>query len=180
VGQRYFAMTEPNLHPIVADGRYFLDRTQAEYYLIVVDAYRQPYIPFQLVTKEFFQACRLHLSPNGVVAVNAGRAPGDYRLVDAVSGTLGAVFPQIYQQDTPRFLNTILYAPMQPTQPHEVRANMDRAAAAKMEVVAQVLQETRGSAIVHVNPHGPIYTDDLAPVERLVDNIIYRFATGAG
>ena len=177
VGQRYFNMTEPNLHPIVADGRYFLDKTSTRYDLIVVDAYRQPYIPFQLTTKEFFLKCRQHLTTSGVVAVNAGRAPGDYRLVDAISGTLLAVFPEVYQQDTPRFLNTLVYAPNLPVQPDEVRANLDAASAQGLPVLTSVIEETRASEIVHVNPHLPIYTDDLAPVERLVDNIIYRFAS---
>ena len=177
VGQKYFNMNEPNLHPIVADGRYFLDRTPTLYDIIVVDAYRQPYIPFQLVTREFFLKCRQHLTTSGVVAVNAGRAPGDYRLVDAISGTLLAVFPEVYQQDTPRFLNTLVYAPNLPVQPEEVRANLDLASAQKVPVLSAVVDETRASPIVHVNPHLPIYTDDLAPVERLVDNIIYRFVS---
>src|SRR5207247_6305255 len=99
-GRRYFAMTEPNLEVIVADGRYFLETTDRKYDLIIVDAYRQPYIPFHLTTKEFFEACRLHLARDGAVMVNAGRGPGnDRRLVDAISGTLGFVFPEVYAQD---------------------------------------------------------------------------------
>ncbi|MFN2466342.1 MAG: spermidine synthase [Candidatus Dormibacteria bacterium] len=179
VGRRYFDMTEPNLHPIVADGRYFLDTTPNLYDLILVDVYRQPYIPFQFTTKEFFKSCRAHLATNGVVAVNVGRAPNDYRLVDAISGTMGAVFPEVYQQDTPRFLNTVVYAPTLPTQPLEARANLDRAATTNLPFVAQVVEESRDQPILHVEPHYPVYTDDLAPVERLVDNIIYRVATGS-
>lgn len=177
VGKRYFAMTETNLNPIIADGRYFIDTTPKHYDLIIVDTYRQPYIPFQLTTREFFLACRQHLTQHGVVAVNAGRAPGDYRLVDAVSGTMGDIFPEVYQQDTPQFLNTVIYAPNSPTQPTEVRANLDHAASTSLSLVAQVVDESRNRPVVHDEPHYPIYTDDLAPVERLVDNIIYRFAT---
>jgi len=175
VGQKYFAMTEPNLHPIVADGRYFLDHAPQQYDLILVDAYRQPYIPFQLTTKEFFESVRTHLTRTGVVAVNAGRAPGDYRLVDALTGTMGAVYPEVYQQDTPKFLNTVIYAPALPTQPNEVQANLDRASSTDLQLVAQVVTESRDVPVVHDEPHLPIYTDDLAPVERLVDNLIYRF-----
>ncbi|MEA2683312.1 MAG: hypothetical protein QOK05_1640 [Chloroflexota bacterium] len=177
VGRKYFAMTSPNIHPIVADGRYYLETTHKEYDLIIVDAYRQPYIPFQLTTKEFFQACRLHLTAHGVVAVNAGRAPNDYRLVDALTGTMGAVFPEVYQQDTPAYLNTVIYAPALPTQPNEVRANLDHVADTDLHLVAQVVADSRDKVIVHDEPHLPIYTDDQAPVERLVDNILYRFAT---
>ena len=177
VGQKYFGMTEPNLHPIVADGRYYLDHTSKLYDLILVDAYRQPYIPFQLTTREFFESVRTHLTRTGVVAVNVGRAPNDYRLVDAISGTVGAVYPEVYQQDTPKFLNTVVYAPALPTQPAEVRANLDRVQGGGLDLVAQVVAESRDIPIVHDEPHYPIYTDDLAPVERLVDNLIYRFVT---
>ena len=179
VGQRYFNMKEPNLNPIAADGRYFLDHTSHQYDLVVVDAYRQPYIPFQLTTKEFFASVRTHLTRTGVVAVNVGRAPRDYRFVDALSGTVGAVYPEVYQQDTARFLNTVIYAPALPTQPAEVRANLDRAAAGGIPLLAQVVAESRDIPIVHDEPHLPIYTDDLAPVERLVDNLIYRFVTSS-
>ncbi|HEY8740122.1 MAG TPA: fused MFS/spermidine synthase [Candidatus Dormibacteraeota bacterium] len=180
VGQQYFAMTEPNLHPVVADGRYFLDTTSTEYDLILVDVYRQPYIPFQFTTREFFLSVRRHLSRNGVVAVNTGRAPGDYRLVDAISGTMGSTFPEVYQQDTPQYLNTVIYAPNLPTQPDEVRTNLDRAAAGGLPLVTEIVAESRDKPILHVEPHYPIYTDDLAPVERLVDNIIYRVVAGSG
>jgi spermidine synthase len=180
VGRQYFAMTEPNLNAVAADGRYYLDHARTDYDLIAIDAYRQPYIPFHLTTKEFFEECRRHLSPNGVVAVNVGRAPGDYRLVDAITGTLGDVFPEVYQQDTAGYLNTMVYAPNQPTQPAEVTANLGRPRSAYPPLVAGVVEEAGLHAPVHDEPHLPIYTDDLAPVERLVDSIIYRFVSSGG
>ncbi len=179
VGRKYFDMNEPNLNAIAADGRYFLDTTDQQYDIIAVDAYRQPYIPFQLTTKEFFESARRHLTPNGVVAVNVGRAPKDYRLVDAVSGTLLAVFPEVYQQDSSQFLNSIVYATNQPTQPSEVSANFHRDRGLYPAVVRGVMDESMGGPPpVRDYPHLPVYTDDLAPVERLVDNIIYRYVTG--
>jgi len=119
-------MNQPNLTAITADGRYYVDTTDQQYDLIVIDAYRQPYIPFQLTTREFFESCRRHLTQNGVVVVNVGRAPGDYRLVDAVSGTLLAVFPEVYQEDTAHFLNTMVFATNQPTQPARWRQTSAR------------------------------------------------------
>jgi predicted membrane-bound spermidine synthase len=180
VGRRYFAMTEPNLNAVAADGRFYLDRARNDYDLVVIDAYRQPYIPFHLTTREFFQDVRRHLSATGVVVVNVGRAPGDYRLVDAVTGTLGDVFPEIYQQDTARFLNTMVYATNQPTQPDEVAANLGHARADYPPVVADILEESGVHPVVHDQPHLPIYTDDLAPVERLVDSIILKYISSGG
>src|SRR6202165_650394 len=158
VGRHYFAMTEPNLNPVAADGRYYLTQARTDYDLIVVDAYRQPYIPFHLTTREFFQEARRHLSPNGVVSVNVGRAPGDYRLVDAITGTLGDVFPEVYQQDTARFLNTIVYAPNQPAQPAEVAANLAHPRADYPPLVADIVEEASVRPPVHVDPQLPGYT----------------------
>jgi spermidine synthase len=179
VGRRYFDMNEPNLNAIAADGRYYLDTTDRQYDLIAIDAYRQPYIPFQLTTKEFFQSCRQHLTPGGVVIVNAGRAPGDYRLVDAVSGTLGAVFPEIYQEDVAASSNTMVFASNQPIQSSEVSANYQNARSSGSGFFADsVRQASAGPAPQHVDPHLPIYSDDQAPVERLVDSIVYGYLTG--
>src|SRR3712207_7056330 len=56
VGREYFGLDElPNLNVVVDDGRYALRTTERRYDLVGVDAYRQPYIPFQLTSREFFQ-----------------------------------------------------------------------------------------------------------------------------
>ena len=54
VGRRLFDLRGPDLHLHTADARPFLRRTDRRCDAIPVDAYRQPYIPFYLVTREFF------------------------------------------------------------------------------------------------------------------------------
>jgi len=88
IGRRYFGMTMPNLAVHVTDGRYGLASSPDTYSLIVVDAYRPPYIPPHLTTREFFQIAYDHLDANGVLAINVGRAPGDRRLIQDLSATL--------------------------------------------------------------------------------------------
>jgi predicted membrane-bound spermidine synthase len=75
VGRQYFGMTMPNLNVYVVDGRWGLEHSPYKYDLIAVDAYRPPYIPPHLTTQEFFQICVDHLTENGVLAINVGRAP---------------------------------------------------------------------------------------------------------
>jgi predicted membrane-bound spermidine synthase len=96
LGRQYFDMNEPNLHVIIQDGRYFLRTTPHKYDVIAMDAYQQPYIPFQLTTVEFFQEARAHLTPNGVIVANVGRTSHDYRLVEAMAQTMHSVFPNVY------------------------------------------------------------------------------------
>ncbi len=89
-------------------------RRTTRYDLIVVDAYRQPYVPFYLATREFFRLVREHLEPGGIVALNVAAVPDDERLVSAVGGTLAAEFPQVL---------ALAGAPLQ----HD-RSGLDRAA----------------------------------------------------
>ena len=60
----------------------------------MIDAYRQPYVPFYLTTREFFALCRKRLAPGGIVALNVSTVPGDTRLVDGIAGTLATEFPR--------------------------------------------------------------------------------------
>ena len=55
VGKKYFGMTMPNLSVHIGDGRLNLEQSPYKYDIIAVDAYRPPYIPFHLTTREFFQ-----------------------------------------------------------------------------------------------------------------------------
>ncbi len=59
-------MTMPNLAAYAMDGRRFLAHppagAEAPYDVVAVDAYRPPYIPFHLITAEFFALARDRLA----------------------------------------------------------------------------------------------------------------------
>jgi predicted membrane-bound spermidine synthase len=172
IGEDYFGLDAlSNLDIIVDDGRYFLNRTDKKYDLIAIDAYRQPYIPFQLTTKEFFQETDKHLSDEGVVVINVGRTETDYRLVDVVSSTMRAVFPNVYVIDTMDFDNSIVVATKQQTG----KTNFERQIQDLPEgsLLKTVGAESLTSGNVRdVEPGGQVFTDDHAPVEWVVDQII--------
>ena len=109
-GRRFLGLDEnPRLHAYTADGRPFLARNHKRYDLIVVDAYRQPYVPFYLATREFFALARRHLRPGGILALNVAKVPGDDRLIRAVDATLLDVFPQVWRWPALRF-NDMVFA----------------------------------------------------------------------
>jgi spermidine synthase len=178
VAHRYFHLDEPNVHPVAQDARYWLATQGSRYDLIAMDAYRQPYIPFHLTTREFFQLAADHLTPGGAVVVNAGRTATDYRLVDALASTMAAVYPSVYLVDVPSFSNTMIYGTNQPTTMDDILHNL---ALAHEPLVDQVAATAvgQGSGNLRVSPyHSQVFTDDLAPVERLIDQIIFSYATG--
>jgi len=174
VAHRYFHL-EPSVNAVVADARYWLATQAGSYDVIMVDAYRQPYIPFHLTTKEFFSEMRAHLNPQGVAVVNAGRTSTDYRLVDAIASTMAAVYPSVFLVDSPDFTNTLVYGSMQPVGLDDVQHNL--------RLMSEPLaRDVAASAIDAGNLRlstyrSQIFTDDLAPVERLIDEIIFSFAT---
>ena len=177
VAHRYFHLDEPNVHPVVADARYWLDTQAAKYDVIVMDAYRQPYIPFHLTTREFFSEVRAHLAPGGVAVVNAGRTASDYRLVDALASTMAAVYPSVFLVDVPAFNNTLVYGSTEPVTVDDVEHNL-------LLINEPIAQDVARSVInegrLRVSPyHSQVYTDDLAPVERLIDEIIFSYVTGS-
>jgi spermidine synthase len=175
VAHRYFHLDEPNVHAVVADARYWLDTQAGQYDVMVLDAYQQPYIPFHLTTREFFSQVRSHLRPGGAVVVNAGRTATDYRLVDAIASTMAAVYPSVFLVDVPEFTNTMIYGSTEPTTVADVEHNLGL-------IQEPLAQDVARSAVtdggLRVSPyHDQVFTDDLAPVERLIDEIIFSYAT---
>ena len=174
VGRRYFDMTEPNLHVTVADGRYWMATEAGSYDVILVDAYRQPYIPFYLTTREFFESAKAHLAPDGVLAINVGRTPTDTRLVDALSGTLNAVFPNVFVlESNRRYTNSVIYATSSPTGVDQFVARAKAETNPKLQPIA--LEALQTGNVRKVPASGIVFTDDLAPVERLIDDIILSY-----
>jgi spermidine synthase len=179
VGQQWFDMSEANLNLHAQDGRYFLSQSAQSYDVIVVDAYRPPYIPFHLTTREFFEEIYDHLNENGVMAINAGRTSRDYSLVEALGHTIQAVFPKVYVIDMPDYGsslgNSLVIATKQPTQLENFAINAGQLQHPLLRVVADRSLHTR---IWELPPGEVVFTDDKAPVEQVIHNLIFRYLVG--
>ena len=173
VGRKYFDMNEPNLHVYVQDGRTFLATTHAQYDLVAIDAFQQPYIPFQLTTREFFTDIRSHLSPTGVVALNTGHTSHDFRLVQAFVNTMSQVFPSVYVFNVPGTFNTEVMATMQPTSIDTFRSNL--AQFAPTTVMGQVANEVSPVVTQGRADGGIVFTDDRAPIEQITDQLLLNY-----
>jgi spermidine synthase len=184
VGRRYFAMNQPNLNAIAADGRRWLAQQppSTQWEIILVDAYRPPYIPFHLTTVEFFALVRQHLRADGVLAINVGRTASNYELVEALAATAGQIFPSLYRIDEPgpadNLGNSLLVATVRSSQLEEFERKLvdlvqDTTLPAEFRHFAeQVRAQTH---VVQIDRQAPVFTDDRAPVERLIHGIIWSF-----
>ncbi len=171
VARKYFALTPDVANVEIADGRYALETTDQLYDLIVLDAYRQPYVPFHLATVEFMELVRDHLAPGGVVMINAGRTATDYRLVDALSRTANQVFPSTMVVDVDRYDNSMIFATMDDVSLDQFRQRLE--ASRSIPFVGEVAGWAVDAGNMRdASTTGTILTDDHAPVEWIIDQII--------
>ncbi|MGI9659349.1 MAG: spermidine synthase, partial [Gaiellaceae bacterium] len=159
VGERFLGLGDnPNLTVITADGRPHLRLTDKRYDIIIVDAYKQPYIPFYLATREFFELTRDRLNPDGLLALNVAAVPDDDRLSEAIASTLLAEYPQVWRWKPLRF-NELQLGYNTPVTRAEL---VDRSAGVHADV--KVLGELFARDVFAAEATDRPLTDDRAPV----------------
>jgi spermidine synthase len=181
IGQKYFGMTMPNLNIIIGDGRLNLERSEQQYDIIAVDAYRPPYIPPHMTTREFFEICASHLTDDGVLTLNSASVPGDRRLINGLATTMGTIFPSIYTVDIPGSLNTMIFATKQETKPEDFAMNL--LTLSRDASVHPLLISTMQVTFSKLKPGyetTQVFTDDHAPIEWIVNDMVIRFILEGG
>jgi spermidine synthase len=171
IGERYFDLRPgPRLRLHTADARPYLRATGERFDSIFLDTYRQPYIPFYLTTKEFFQLAHDRLNPGGSVLINVGHPKESDRLEKVLTATLGSVFKHV-ARDPVKPTNTILIG----SDAEPSRATLQRG---ELELPGELRPLAGGAAARLAAPlqGGEVYTDDHAPVEWLVDASILQAA----
>jgi spermidine synthase len=192
--RRYFGLNDnKRLTVFTQDARPFLLRQQldassgdqgsARYDLIMIDAYRQPYVPFYLTTQEFFRLCRQRLAPGGAVALNVTTLPGDTRLSHAIAGTLATEFPQVVTWRALNF-NTLVVGLTQRAPMSELRARLrSTIGAANGDLAPEEVRLLTGLMAGQLRVAAPAedpWTDDHAPVEWLTDRMIVSYGARGG
>ncbi|MEM2198695.1 MAG: fused MFS/spermidine synthase [Nitrososphaerota archaeon] len=99
------------------DGRVFLQRVDRQFDAIIIDAYAKTYVPYHMLTLEFFRLVRDRLERGGVVVSNMiASVTGDTsEILWSTVKTMSLVFPKIYvvkasEQAAPLVQNIILVA----------------------------------------------------------------------
>jgi spermidine synthase/MFS family permease len=167
VAKKYFGVRETGrLHFIESDGRVFLNRHTEPYDIIMVDAFTGSYIPFHLMTKEFYQLLRDRLTPHGVVAFNILPA---VELFDSNVRTLKLAFDNIdfFNSGIPirSLANVIVIGRLDPLSEAETERKAV-AAQARFKFrfdVSQLIAERRMQAPKATK--GEVLTDDFAPAD---------------
>ena len=164
--KKYFGLRETErFHLIEGDGRIYLNRHSEKYDIIVLDAFSGSYIPFHMMTKEFYQLVREHLAPQGVVAINI--LPS-VKVYDSNVRTLKLVFDNLDFFDsgdkTVEESNVIVFGRLDAASEEQQR---QQAAAAQQRYkfhfdLSQLIAARRIPTPKAAN--GEVFTDDFAPV----------------
>lgn len=162
LAKKYFKFQETaRLRTVVSDGRAFLLKDSEKWDVILIDAYRGPFVPFHLLTKEFYTLVKSRLNPGGVVVQNIEPST---MLFDSASSTLKSVFPNVDLYDGGGNVVAVGYDGPQIPQAELL------ARAAKVQDRYKLrydLTKLAAERRVLTRPAGKIMTDDFAPVETM-------------
>jgi len=170
LGRRFFDLDNPNMEVFTEDARPWLRQAEPVYDTIMVDAYHQPYIPFYLATKEFFELVRDRLRPGGTILINVGHPEGNDDLERTLTRTLAESLPSILR-DPVEVTSTMLVGSEAPV----TAENLDAAASELPPPLPGLAAET-AHRLEPPLTGGDVWTDDKAPVEWLVDLSLLGFA----
>jgi predicted membrane-bound spermidine synthase len=159
----YFGLRETERTRYVAsDGRVFLTRNNELYDLILLDAYRGGYVPFHLLTREFYTLVKQRLAPSGVAAFNVHDGS---KLYASTVKTLSAVFPalDLYSSGVGEVIAVASASPL-------AKAALEQRATALQErygfrfPLQQLLQRRMDNPLAQ-GANGDVITDDFAPAD---------------
>jgi spermidine synthase len=165
------------------DGRAFLNATDKKYDVILIDAYQDISIPFQMATIEFFQMVEDHLNEDGIVILNMNmHSEEEGNINDYLSDTISNVFDEIYTMNVPRVTNRLLYATNNDAFIEVMNQNIDQLELQISEAETEdqkahtealySLLDSSADRLVAYQAGDYLLTDDKAPVERLGMQVI--------
>ncbi len=172
LAERYFSL--PDDVPVVEyDGRAFLQAANERYDVILVDAYQDITIPFQMSSAEFFSLVRGHLDPGGVMVVNMNmHSDGEGSINEYLCDTIASVFPFVSTVDVSNNTNRELFASMDA----DPATLLSAAVPSVKDELLREMMEIVLSGLTPTDKGSHILTDDKAPVEvlgmRMIDSLI--------
>lgn len=172
LSREYFSLPE-SLHVELYDGRAYLNAIDKKYDIIMVDAYQDITIPFQMSSVEFFTLVKDHLNPGGVMVMNMNmKTGGDGGINTYLSDTVSSVFENVYTVPVTRSSNVELFA-----SDGDIKAVMAKNVGEEKNPDLNALMVNVYENLEEYIPGDKIMTDDKAPVELLgmkaIDALIF-------
>lgn len=172
LAKEYFDMPQ-DIHVTTYDGRAYLNSSDEKYDVIMVDAYQDITIPFQMSTKEFFTMVYEHLNDGGVMVVNMNmHSDKKGNINDYLSDTIALIFDSVFITDVKGSTNRELFASKGSLDIEEFNKSVNHISDRELREMMECVSDS----IVRYDGGNYILTDDKAPVELLgmevIDEII--------
>ena len=168
----YFDLPE-DVQVTTYDGRAYLQAIDKKYDVIMVDAYQDITIPFQMSSVEFFTLVRDHLKEDGVMVVNMNmKSDGEGGINVCLADTISAVFPNVYTVDVRGATNRELFA----SENDNILTLLSENSKQLRQEELTAMMERVADNLAAYESTGELLTDDKAPVEvlgmRVIDELI--------
>ncbi|MDO5392246.1 MAG: fused MFS/spermidine synthase [Eubacteriales bacterium] len=165
---QYFELPE-SVEVTTYDGRAYLNTIQEKYDVIMVDAYQDITIPFQMSSVEFFELVKEHLTDDGVMVVNMNmRGTEEGNINQYLADTISKVFSTVYTADVLGTTNRELFASNNPAMIEVFKRNTDAENNKEMKTMMGKIAPELTAYV----PGDYLMTDDKAPVELLGMKVI--------
>jgi spermidine synthase len=161
-GKYFKVQSEPNFDIATEDGRVYLTHTDKRFDIMLVDAYRGPFVPFHLLTTEFYKLVAEHLKPGGVVLQNVEPTT---MLFDSAVATISRAFAHVVFLHGDGNIVILAYNGPEKDEAAIARLATERQAAYGFRYDLKGVLDRRFSASWKADTE-PL-TDDFAPVEYL-------------
>lgn len=175
---RFFGLNpeDGKLRIHIADARPWLAAHTEHYDLVHVDLYQGgPFIPFYLITVEFFEAVRDHMSPEGLLMMNVFDVSPKHELLVPTLATLKRVFPTAVVLSG-GYGNRMFLAFAKGTSDASIRARLSKLTGT--EAIKRLAGRAAAQIVNYdVASDTPVFTDDLAPVEEITRRMLNHAAT---
>ncbi len=164
----YFHLSE-DVPVYTYDGRAYLNAVDKTYDVIMVDAYQDITIPFQMSTIEFFTLVKEHLNEGGVMVINMNmRGQDEGNINQYLADTVSNVFSEVYTVDCSGSTNRELFASDNPEMLDVLEKNIELEENENLSAMM-----TKVSENLEIYKAGEyLMTDDKAPVELLGMQVI--------
>lgn len=168
LSRKYFNLPE-DVKVTTYDGRAYLNADEKKYDVIMVDAYQDITIPFQMSSVEFFTLVKEHLKEDGVMVVNMNmRGKQEGSINQYLADTIASVFQNVYTIDVKGSTNRELFAGNHDFMLQNMEAQTERLSNPELRDMMQTVLE-------NLSPYEAgsyLMTDDKAPVELLGMQVI--------
>lgn len=168
LSREYFSLPE-DVKVTTYDGRAFLQAVDTTYDVIMVDAYQDITIPFQMSSVEFFTMVKDHLKDGGVMVVNMnmhGNKEGDIN--QYLADTIANVFDNVYTVDVAGSTNRELFASQHSDMIEVLSDHVENLSDAGLQNMMQRVADNSSAYVAG----DYLMTDDKAPVELLGMQVI--------